>query len=183
MHFFHRHVIPADIFTLAENYRSFQNMFQFPDITRPGAFHQVGHSIRSQAFFFQLVLYFEFFQKAIAQQRNIFGMPAQRWRIDFHHIQPVVEVFPETICCHRLLDINIGGADNPYIDINGFLATHPFKFLLLNNPQYLRLEIHIHFADLIQKQGAMISQFKFSQPPFVGPGKGPLFMTEQLTFQ
>src|SRR5689334_17188320 len=73
--------------------------------------------------------------------------------------------------------------DQPDIDLMSGVAAESLKFLLLQNAQQFRLKFQRDVAYFVQKESALIRQFKASDFLTDGSSKCPLFMTEQLTLQ
>ena len=54
---------------------------------------------------------------------------------DWHHLQPVEQVFPELAGLHVGIEVPVGGGDDTYIDANIRQATDALEGLLLQKPQ------------------------------------------------
>ena len=99
------------------------------------------------------------------------------------HVQPVKEVRAEHPPVHLLLQVAVGGHDQPDIQLNALGAGYPFDGLLLNELQQLRLDVGRQLADLVQKQCAAVGQLDLADLTGAGrAGKGALFIAEQLRF-
>ena len=108
---------------------------------------------------------------------------AQGRQYDRHNIEAVIKIGPKFSGCNRLLKPNIGRCDDPHIDIESLGPADPFKLLFLQDPKHLRLEGDGHLADLVEKDGAVVSQFETSLPGSMGAGKGPPLVPEQLALK
>ena len=77
-----------------------------------------------------------------------------------------------------LEQILIGGGHHPEIGLDRSAASQPFKRAFLQDPHYLYLDLGGEVSDFIQKNGPVVRQLKTPFVSPVGPGKGPLLMTE-----
>src|ERR1700730_1363004 len=73
--------------------------------------------------------------------------------------------------------------DQTDINFVGAVAAESLKFLLLQNAQQFRLKFQRDVAHFVQKECALIRQFKASYFLSDRSGKCSFFMTEQLTLQ
>src|SRR5580693_532668 len=63
------------------------------------------------------------------------------------------------------------------------VTTEPLKLPLLQNAQQFRLKFERDIADFVQKECALVRQFKASHFLSDRPSKRSFFMTEQLALQ
>jgi hypothetical protein len=112
----------------------------------------------------------------------VFGPFPQGRQAKGDHVQPEIEVLPETAVGAFLFQVLIGGGYNPDIGGNGFFPSHPFNPLFLNNPEYLGLGGKGHIPNFIQKKSSPVGKLKTALPPGHGVGKGPHFMAEEFAF-
>src|SRR4030095_15875380 len=79
---------------------------------------------------------------------------------DWKDVQPVVQVRTELPLGDHLLEIAIGGGDQPKVDANGSRASHSLVFTVLKRAQQLRLQLEWHVADLVEEQRALMRQLE-----------------------
>src|SRR3972149_9104376 len=85
------------------------------------------------------------------------GAPLPQWRDDDRYdVQPIEKVLPKRASLDLILQVFIGGGDDPDIDPDVLPAPHPADFLSLQGPQDLGLHVHAELADLIQEQRPFI---------------------------
>ena len=102
--------------------------------------------------------------------------------VDADDVQPVEEIGPEQTALHRLLQIAVGGNDQPEVQLDLLGAGEALNGLLLNQLQELGLDMGGQLADLIQEDRSTVRQFKQSDfSLFFRPGKCPAFIAKQLT--
>jgi hypothetical protein len=107
----------------------------------------------------------------------------QRRDGDRKYIEPVEQIRPEAALLDHLFQILICGGDEPNVNANGSAAAKPLVFLLLQNPQELRLQVQRELTYLIQKQRPAMCLLK----PAVGSanraGECSTLVAEQLAFR
>src|SRR5580658_1319262 len=117
------------------------------------------------------------------QLRNVFGTLSQRRKVDRKYFQSIVQVLAKCRLLYHTGQIAMRRSDEPDINFMSAVAAEPLKFLLLQNAQQLRLKFERDIADFVQKECALMREFK--APHLVGDRsrKRSFFVTEQLTLQ
>jgi hypothetical protein len=92
------------------------------------------------------------------------------------NVQPVIQVCAESILINHRLEIAIGCGHEPNVRSDRTIAANPLEFLVLDCAEQLRLEFERHLADLIEKERALVGQFKSSSFLREGSGKRALLM-------
>ena len=100
-----------------------------------------------------------------------------------NHVDAIVEVGAELALGHRMLEILVGGADQPHVHLERALAADAFEFALLQHAQQLGLERRRYLADLVEQQRAAVGELEASGPLADGAGEGALLVAEQLRFE
>ena len=96
-------------------------------------------------------------------------------------LEKVEEIGPEQTALHRLLQIAVGGNDQPEVQLDLLGAGEALNGLLLNQLQELGLDMGGQLADLIQEQRAVVGQLDLADlAGGGGPGEGALLIAEQL---
>ena len=116
-----------------------------------------------------------------SQQQDIFSPFPQRRYAEFDGIDAVEQVLPETALGHPLMQVGIGGTDQPHVD--GSRLYRPQTYNLLDGCQQFGLHRERKIADFVQKERASRSDFHPSRFGFPGIRKSPLFIAEQFTFE
>lgn len=73
------------------------------------------------------------------QDGDSIGAGAQGREVDLHYFQPVVEVFAKFPVSDLVDEIDIGGGDNPNIDLDRAVLTYRRKGLLLKEAEEAQL--------------------------------------------
>src|SRR5713101_9374635 len=81
---------------------------------------------------------------------------------------------------HRLLQIAIGGGDDPYVHGLGPTAAHGFELALLEHAEQLDLRLERQIPDLVEEDGPMVGKLEAADPPIDGAGEGALDVSEEF---
>src|SRR5581483_11194798 len=98
----------------------------------------------------------------LSQERHVALAIAQRWNSDLDHVQTEEQISTETPFLNGLLQWLIGRRYYPYIDANRHAATDTLERMAFQDTQQLGLRAHVHLADFVQKNGAMIGGLEFA---------------------
>ena len=104
-------------------------------------------------------------------------------KFDGKNIQTVKQIFAKFLVGDVLLQIAVGGGDDPHIDVQRLHSAQPFELAILQHPQQFRLQFQRQFSDLVQEQRPFVRQF--DAPNFLAdrPGKRSFLMPEQFALQ
>src|SRR5512138_2271409 len=94
------------------------------------------------------------------QQGDIIPPLTQRRQVQGDDRETVVNIFAKRTVSQRLVDVDVGGGNDPYIELAGFYPPNRFDFTLLQDAQKLRLEIEGKLSHLIEEDCAAIGKFK-----------------------
>jgi len=119
---------------------------------------------------------------AIKELRNVCSALPERRHDNGKHIQPVKQIFPEPAVFDLVLQIPVGGGNDPDIRFIGTGTSQSLKFSILNNPQQFALQLQRYLADFIKKDGAAVGQFETPDLPGIRPGESTAFPSEEFTF-
>ena len=76
----------------------------------------------------------------LRQQRDVFRPLAQRRQVDRDHMYPIVEILTEFSFTDRLVQVLVGGGNEPHVHSMGLNRANRVKLLFLKHPQQLHLE-------------------------------------------
>jgi hypothetical protein len=57
-------------------------------------------------------------EQVLGQGRHVLGPIAQRRELDPQHVEAPVEVLPEEAAPHHVLEVPVGGGDDPQVDLH-----------------------------------------------------------------
>ena len=98
-------------------------------------------------------------------------------------IQAKTQVGAEFSRGNHGVEVAVRCRDNPNVRPDRLVSAHALKFLLLNGAEDLALHEKRHVPDFVKEKSAAIAFLELPDPLAHGPGKGPFFVTEELTFQ
>ena len=112
------------------------------------------------------------------------GRPlAQRRHAHADLVQAIEQILAEAPVGHHPVEILVGRAHDPHVDLNRLASADPLDDLVLQKAQQLDLHRQRHVADLVEKQRAAMRALDPADGLPERPGKGAFFMAEQLAFE
>src|SRR6266404_2429726 len=117
------------------------------------------------------------------QQRQIVAAVAQRRKLDREDLEPIEQVLAQTAAGNERFQWAIGGRDQAYVGLHGFISAQALEFLLLQQAQQLGLRAGGKIADLVQKNRTVVGLLELADAPAVGPGESASLVPEQFAFQ
>ena len=97
-----------------------------------------------------------------------------------HDVQPVEQILAEQALIDLLLQVAVGGGDDPDIGPDRGAAADRRVLALLQHAQQPRLRFHRHVADLVEKQRAAFGLLEAADVTVLRAGEGALLVAEQL---
>ncbi|OPZ70607.1 MAG: hypothetical protein BWY82_02003 [Verrucomicrobia bacterium ADurb.Bin474] len=111
------------------------------------------------------------FQKFRRQQGDVILPVTQCRHMNRENVESIKEILPEPPGIHLPHQVTIGSGQNPHVHPDCFVSAHPLKFLLLQDPQKLCLELRRYLADLVEQYRAVIGQLETTLPPLRRSGE------------
>ena len=102
---------------------------------------------------------------------------------DGENVQAIVEILPKAALLHQVLQVLVGGGEDPDVDPDGVRAADPLKFALLQDAQQSHLGARRDLPDLVQEQGSAVRDFEDPAPLHGRSGECPLLVAEQFAFE
>ena len=113
---------------------------------------------------------------------NVVRSLAQRRYVHGKHIQPVVQIAAEQAVGDHLLEIAIGGRDQPHVNPLRPGAPQPLELLLLQRAQQLRLNLRRNVPGFVEKQRAAVGELQAADLAAGRAGKRAPLVSEELAF-
>ncbi|MNE39773.1 hypothetical protein D3C80_1337420 [compost metagenome] len=135
-------------------------VLQFPHVARKVIAQQDLQRAHGQAHRGAAVFLAKTLEEGIDQQRYVIATLAQGRQGDGVDVEPVEQVFTECAVRHGLAQVDVGGRDDPHIDLDAVAATDPFDFPFLQGAQQLALPGQAQAGDLIQEQRAAMGSLE-----------------------
>jgi hypothetical protein len=125
----------------------------------------------------------ELAQEVVSQGHDVLGPFPERRDRDGENVHPVVEILAEGARADHVLQVAVGGGDDP--DVGGQVAdpAHTPKLPILEELEDLALDLQRHFADLVEEHGTARCDLEQALLGAPGVGEGALFVAEQFGFQ
>jgi hypothetical protein len=99
------------------------------------------------------------------------------------YIEPIEKVLTKLSALRHPRKIFVRGRDDPHINQHRPVPPDTFYFLLLKNPEELRLQMEGYVTDFIQEHGSSIGIFELADTKLLRTGEGTFLMTEQLALE
>ena len=119
-------------------------------------------------------------QEVVGQQLDVFGTLPQRGHRNLEDLETVIEVLAQQSLGEHLIELAVGGRDDPDIHLDGRLASGAREVAALQHAQQLHLQIGRHLGDFVEEERAAVGAFEHAAMPPVGAGEAPAFVAEEL---
>ena len=108
---------------------------------------------------------------------------AQRRQLDVDDVQAVEQILAEAALLHLLLEVDVGGGDDPHVHLDGLHAAEAHELALLHHAQQLGLRLARDVADLVEEDAALVGQIEQALLRIDGAGERALDVPEERRFQ
>src|SRR5262249_10315479 len=122
-------------------------------------------------------------QVVVREQVQVVAALAEGRQADGKHVQTVKEVGPEVAVRDALLQWRIRGGNHPHVGPDCFIPAHALERAVLQSAQKFHLGRGPQVANLVEEPGPAGTLLELANTLAVGPGEGPLLVTEQLAFE
>src|SRR5690606_40022326 len=119
----------------------------------------------------------------LGEQRDVLAALSERGQVEAGDVEAVVQVLPKAALLHRLREVDVGGGDDPDVDVNAAVLADTPDLSLLDGPQELGLEGGGGLRDLVEEEGAAV---RFLEQPLARRHRareGAARVTEQLALE
>src|SRR5207248_2028754 len=114
----------------------------------------------------------------LQQQWNILSALAQGRQGDFHSVDAIQQVLAKRVLIGEPLAIQVGGADQAYVDGLRVLGAHGHHLAPLQGGEESALQMQWYVAYLIEEQGTAGRRSEVAGAILLGVGEGATAMTE-----
>ena len=122
-------------------------------------------------------------EEVVDEGDDILAALAQWRQMDRDDVETVVQVRAEGAVAHPLMQVAVGGGDDPYVDADGLLAADTVELALFEGAQDFRLRARRHLGNLVEEERPLVGELELPELLGVGIGEGPAFVAEQLAFE
>src|SRR5687768_4141491 len=102
----------------------------------------------------------------LCKQNDISPAPTQRWHHYLYSIDAINKILPEAVFICKFRQRNVGGTNQPDININRLITSKSCHLAVLQNTQQLCLLMQRNIANLIEKKRSTVGDFKSANPVF-----------------
>ena len=92
----------------------------------------------------------------------------------------MVEIAPKTALFDSILQVAVAGGNDLHVDFDLSLAPQRTNALILDHLQQLRLQVEVHFRDLVQEEGSAVGLLDQTAAALLGSGEGARLVAEEL---
>src|SRR4029079_8457185 len=92
-------------------------------------------------------------------------------QLERHAVQSKVQVLAKASARRGLLQVLVGGGDDPHVELYRAGAPDSVEFADLNGPQHLHLDRRRQVADLVEKEHPAVRQLEQAGLPSYGSGE------------
>ncbi len=161
----------------------FHHVFQLAHVSLPGQPLQMRQCAVRQGRRRHAVSRGRLIHKMTRQQRDIGDALTQRRHRHGKNVQPVIQIFAKAALLHLPIEDAVRRGDDANVDRNRIAPADPIHFAFLQDAQEFRLKRQVHFADLVQEQGARMRHLELSDFADNGAGKRAPLMAEEFALQ
>ncbi len=98
-------------------------------------------------------------------------------------VEAVVEVLAEFAAFDGVGQVPVGGGDDADVGLDRLVLAEAVELALLEDAEELALGGQGHLPDLVEEEGAAVSQLEFADPLGHGAGEGAALVAEELALQ
>lgn len=163
--------------------RSFNDIFQFSDVSRPGVGSQESNGIfRKPLLWYPESLTTSLYEEA-RKLRQIFQAVSQWWQMNNDDVKTIKEVFPKIAPTNLLGQIPVCGGQDPGVDFDFAMAPNWPDTAFLQDTEEFDLHGGRHFANFVEQDGSVFCLSYQSDMIFDGAGERAPDVSEKLRFQ
>src|SRR5919201_775048 len=155
-------------------------VLELPHVAGPAVTNEQVVHRRRQRLHILLVPLPELVEEVVAQQRNVLGALAKRRYAQCDGVDPEVEILTQLSFTEGRIEIDVGRADQPEVDVHDPVAADRPVLALLQHAQQLRLQVRRHLADFVEQQRAALRHLEEALLVHRRAGEGALLVTEEL---
>ena len=119
----------------------------------------------------------------MGQERDVLAPLAQGRQRHREDVDAVVKILAEHAGRHALLEVAVGGGDQPDVDLGVAVVADAPELLRLQHAQDLHLQRERHLADLVEEQRPAVGRREQAFAVLGGVGEGALDVAEQLVLE
>ena len=175
--------LAADRRFVAEDHRPLDQVLQLAHVAWPVVVHEQPHRLGRDLAMGLVVLDRVLLEEVVGEDRNFFTPLTQGRQLNADDVQPEEQVFTQLAFRHGLLEVAVGGRDDPHVHVHVVLAPQARELAVLQDLQQLGLERRAHLAHFVEEHRAVVGKFKFPSLVLNGTRKRAALKAEELGFE
>jgi len=117
------------------------------------------------------------------EQWNVVPALAQRWNVETHTLQSIVEVLPEGAVAHRFGEVAVGRRDHAHVHLESRHAADAHDVARFEHAQETHLHVGTHLPHFIQEHRARVRALEKPRAPCHRSGERALLVPEELALE
>src|SRR5262245_17461560 len=114
------------------------------------------------------------------QSRNVLAPLPERGNADREHIEPVQQIGSKLSGGSHLLEVAIGGGNQPEVDLAGLRRSQTLELPFLKHAQQLSLQLKRKIADFIEEKRPAVGDLETAMTWIHGARERTALVAEQL---
>ena len=119
----------------------------------------------------------------LRQLNNVLAALPKGGHVNRKDAESVKQVFAKLTVYNEPLEISVGRGYHSNIDASSDIVTNALEFALLQHAQQFSLQFHRDFTDLIEENGASVSELKPADSIAVSPRVSAFYVAEELALK
>src|SRR5580704_3512965 len=162
---------------------SFDGMVEFANVAGPGILEHGLHRRWVEGLHRLAIALGVTAQEISSQRWNVLTAIAERGNLNLDCVQTEEKILPEASGRDFLIEVGIGGGDDPHIHAAGLGRSDAFHLTAFEHAEQLGLLRNWDIGNFIEKQRSAVSQFEAADAVGLGVGEGAFLVTEQFALE
>lgn len=167
----------------SSSYGTLYGIAQLTDVSSPISGLQMLQSVGSESAHGALGVAAEHLKKVPGEQGYITGAFAQGGDVDFETIEALEQVFSKSAVSDGFAQIAVGRGNDPDVHSDFLFAPDATEGALFDGPQNAGLIVQTEVTHLVEEQDSSVRLGHEAIVGGIGPGEGPLFVSEELALE
>ena len=166
-----------------KNGGALEGVLKFADIAWPWIGFEHADGILGEFEWRAVFLVGDALQEILGEEANVLHTLAERGDVNADDVEAVEEILAERFFGNLVLEVLIGGADDPDIGMEGLVAAYAGEFTFLEDAKDFALDLEGHFADLVEEEGALVALLETADTLGSGSRECALLVPEEFALE
>src|SRR4051812_596732 len=173
----------TDGVSLRHQHGALHRVIELADVARPAVIEQELHRTGVEAREVLAVSLRMLLEEVTREQRHVFAALAHGRKVDLDRVQTEQQVLPESPSRHFLVEVGIGGREDPDVHATRPRRSDTLEFTRLEHAQQLGLEAERDVRDLVEEERAAVRELEASHAVCLRVGERTFHVAEELAFE